>query len=234
MAEAPRTALVTGASSGIGRATALALAGAGWSVLGMGRDRDALASLSGSGIRTMAGDLTDPGFVDAVAAEAGAVGLLVNNAGTLAHAPFLETPRHAWRGVFALNVDALLDLTQQVAAGMAARGAGHIVLVSSLLARKVAPNTLVYAASKHAVAAIASGLRQELRPHGIRVTEIAPGLVGTRIQREVTHAGVKAGYAALPFAWLAPEDIAAAILGAAEAPPNVSTDLVEIRPQGQP
>jgi NADP-dependent 3-hydroxy acid dehydrogenase YdfG len=225
-------ALVTGASSGIGRATALALAEAGWSVLGTGRDRAALAGLP-SPIRSMAGDLTDPGFVDAVVAAAGAATLLVNNAGTLAHAPFLETPRHGWRAVFDLNVHALLDLTQGIARGMAARGAGHVVLVSSLLARRVGPNTLVYAASKHAVAAIAAGLRAELRPHGIRVTEVAPGLVSTRIQREITHAGVKAGYAALPFDWLAPEDVAAVIRAAAEAPPNAATDLIEIRPQGQ-
>ena len=227
------TALVTGASSGIGRATALALAEAGWSVLGTGRDRAALEALSTQGIRSLAGDLTDPGFVDAVVEAAGAATLLVNNAGTLAHAPFLETPRHGWRGVFDLNVHALLDVTQGIASGMAARGSGHIVLVSSLLARKVGPNTLVYAASKHAVAAIAAGLRVELRPHGIRVTEVAPGLVSTRIQRDITHAGVKAGYAALPFPWLAPEDVAAVIRAAAEAPPNASTDLIEIRPQGQ-
>jgi NADP-dependent 3-hydroxy acid dehydrogenase YdfG len=159
--------------------------------------------------------------------------VLVNNAGTLSHAPFLETPRHSWRGVFDLNVNALLDVTQGVARGMAARGSGHIVMISSMLARRVGPNTMVYAATKHAVAALAQGLRIELRPHGIRVTEIAPGLVATQIQREISHEGVKSGYAGLGFTWLAPEDIAAAILGAVLAGPNVATDLIEIRPQGQ-
>lgn len=224
-------ALVTGASSGIGRATALALAAAGYSVLGTGRDRAALAGLAG--VQTMAGDLTDPGFVDEVVAAAGDTKILVNNAGTLSHAPFLETPRHAWRGVFDVNVNALLDVTQGVARGMAARGQGHIVLISSLLARKVGPNTMVYAATKHAVAALAAGLRMELRPHGIRVTEIAPGLVATNIQREITHEGVLSGYAGLGFEWLSPQDIADAILGAVQAGPNVSTDLIEIRPRGQ-
>jgi NADP-dependent 3-hydroxy acid dehydrogenase YdfG len=230
MSEKP-LALVTGTSSGIGRATALALAAEGWSVLGTGRDRAALAALPG--ITTMAGDLTDAGFVDEVVAAAGEARLLVNNAGTLSHAPFLETPRHAWRGVFDLNVNALLDVTQGVARGMATRGSGHIVLISSMLARRVGPNTMVYAATKHAVAAIAQGLRMELRGHGIRVTEIAPGLVSTAIQRDISHAATRAGYAGLNFEWLAPEDIAAAIIGAVKAGPNVSTDLIEIRPQGQ-
>ncbi len=227
-----KLALVTGASSRIGRATALAPVGAGYKVIGTGRDRAALATLPG--IRNMAGDLTDPGFVDEVVAAATDAELLVNNAGTLSHAPFLETPRHAWRGVFDLNVNALLDVTQGIARAMAARGAGHIVLISSLVARKTGPNMLVYAASKHAIAAIANGLRMELRPHGIRVTEIAPGLVSTNIQRAISHESVKAGYATLPFEWLVPKDIACIILGAVQAGHNVGTDLIEIRPMGQP
>jgi len=235
MGELP-LALVTGASSGIGRATALALAAAGHPVLATGRDAAALAALAGEnpGIRILAGDLTDPGFVDALAEAGAGAGILVNNAGTLAHAPFLETPRHGWRAVFELNVFALLDVTQKIASGMAARGSGHILLVSSLVARRVGPNMLVYAATKHAVAAIAAGLRLELRPRRIRVTEIAPGLVATRIQREIRHDGVRAGYAALNFDWLQPEDIATVILAAIQASAHVATDLIEIRPQQQP
>jgi NADP-dependent 3-hydroxy acid dehydrogenase YdfG len=135
--------------------------------------------------------------------------------------------------VFDLNVLATLHLVQCAARPMVARGSGHIVLVSSLVARRVFANSVVYAASKHAVAAIAQGLRMELAPLGLRVTEVAPGLVRTAVQREIDHPAVKAGYAAMNFPFLEPEDVADAILGAVTARSGVSQDLIELRPVGQ-
>jgi NADP-dependent 3-hydroxy acid dehydrogenase YdfG len=231
---AGRSVLVTGASSGIGAATAVALAGAGARVLATGRNATALGALAPHGIETLAGDLRDPGFVLELAARAEDCDVLVANAGGLKHAPFLESRREDWRAVFELNVLATLDLVQRIATHMATRRSGHIVLLSSLLARRVARNTLVYAASKHAIAAIAAGLRLELEQLGIRVTEIAPGLVRTGIFRNIDHAGARDAYAALEFDFLQPEDVAAAILGAVTARPGACADLIELRPVGQP
>ncbi|EWY37196.1 hypothetical protein N825_20935 [Skermanella stibiiresistens SB22] len=228
-------ALVTGASSGIGRATALALARAGASVLATGRDARALDALAREhpSITTLAGDLTDTAFVAHLVEAAAGVDILVNNAGTLKHAAILEGDPADWERVFQVNVLALLALTQPVARVMAARGSGHIVMVSSLLARRVAPFTAVYAASKHAVAAITQGLRMELAPKGVRVTEVAPGLVRTGVMRDVDDPTVLASYAAKTFAWLTPEQVADAILHAVNAPATASIDLIEIRPHGQ-
>jgi NADP-dependent 3-hydroxy acid dehydrogenase YdfG len=226
-----KRALVTGASSGIGAATAHALSAAGASVLATGRDEAALAELAGA--ETIAGDLTNAAFLETLIARAGPLDILVANAGRLKHTPFLDGSPEDWRAVFELNVFATLSLVQQAARGMAKRGSGHIVLVSSLLARRVTPNTLVYAASKHAVAAIAACLRLELGPAGIRVTEIAPGLVATNVFRDIDDARVRQSYAAMDFPFLRPEDIAAAILHAVTTRPGASADLIALRPLGQ-
>ncbi len=232
-----RTAIVTGASSGIGRAIARALVDAGADVLATGRSERELAATAASHprIRTIAGDLTEPGFVDRLMGVAGTPDILINNAGRLRHAPFLESRLADWRAVFELNVLATLVLAQAAAAVMARRGSGHIVLISSLLARRVTPYTMIYAASKHAVAAIAAGLRLELETKGIRVTEIAPGLVATNAMKAVDDAEVLATYAAHRnrFDWLQPEDVAASVLSAVATRPGACPDLIELRPVGQ-
>jgi NADP-dependent 3-hydroxy acid dehydrogenase YdfG len=230
---AGKRALVTGASSGIGMATARALAAAGAQVLATGRNEAALEALAVDGIETVVGDLVDPEFTAALVEQAGVCDILIANAGRLKHAPILESRLEDWRAVFELNVLATLHLVQCAARPMVARGSGHIVLVSSLVARRVFANSVVYAASKHAVAAIAQGLRMELAPLGLRVTEVAPGLVRTAVQREIDHPAVQAGYAAMVFPFLEPEDVADAILGAVTARPGVSMDLIELRPVGQ-
>jgi len=234
---AGRSAIVTGASSGIGRAIAHTLAAAGADVLATGRNPRELAVTAAThpNIRTLVGDLTDPSFADRLIGAAGAPDILVSNAGRLKHAPFLDGRLADWRAVFELNVLALLVLTQAAATAMVARGSGHVVLISSLLARRVAPYTMVYAASKHAVAAIAAGLRLELEPKGIRVTEIAPGLVATNVMDAIDDPAVLASYANAKdrFAWLRPEDVAASVLSAVTARPGTCPDLIELRPVGQ-
>lgn len=226
---AGKRVLVTGASSGIGAATAALLMASGAYVIGTGRNQAALA-----GTETVAGDLTDPAFLPDLMGRAGDIDILVANAGRLKHAPFLDGRAEDWRAVFELNVLATLSLLQLAARGMVARGGGHIVLVSSLLARRVTRNAMVYAASKHAVAAIAAGLRLELGPLGVRVTEIAPGLVRTGIFRDIDDARVQDAYAAMAFDFLRPGDVAAAILSAVTTRPGASADLIELRPCGQP
>jgi NADP-dependent 3-hydroxy acid dehydrogenase YdfG len=232
---AGRTVLVTGASSGIGRATALLLDGAGAAVFATGRNEAALRELASASprIRCMAGDLTEPRFVETLVEAAGIPDILINNAGTLRHAPFLDSDPRDWASVFDTNVLSLLRLTQLVGRGMVARGSGHIINVSSLLARRVSRYAMIYAASKHAVAAICAGLRIELGPHGVKVTEIAPGLVATQVMRTVDSTEVRTAYAARQIVPLSAEDIARAILYAASTGPVASPDLIEVRPQDQ-
>jgi NADP-dependent 3-hydroxy acid dehydrogenase YdfG len=231
-----RRALVTGASSGIGRETARLLAAAGAEVVATARRQSLLQTLRDEApdrIVAAAGDLTDSGFVESLVRRAGPVDMLVNAAGALKHAPFLESDPADWEPVWRLNVDALLRLTQLVARGMATRRHGHIVNISSVVARRVYRYTLAYAATKAAVRAISRGLRVELAPHGIKVTEIAPGLTATEVFGRVDHPEVIAAYRDRGYAPLAPEDVARAIVAALYSEPNACPDVIELNPLGQ-
>lgn len=230
---AGRRALVTGASSGIGRVTALMLAERGAAVIATARRADlleALAAESQGRIVSNAGDLTDPDFVRTLARDAGPVDVLVNAAGTLKHAPFLESDPDDWAPVWRLNVEALLRLTQLVARGMAERKRGHIVNISSVVARRVYRYTVAYAASKSAVRTISRGLRIELAEHDIKVTEIAPGLVDTDVFGQVEHPDVIAAYRDRGYKPLRPEDVARAIVDAISTADNACPDVIELFP----
>jgi NADP-dependent 3-hydroxy acid dehydrogenase YdfG len=225
--------LVTGASAGIGQATARLFAEAGATVVATGRSADGLRALAGPRVTALTGDLTDRGFLAELAAAAAPVDVLVNNAGALKHAPFLEADPADWARVLEINVQVLLELTQLVARGMAARRTGHIINVSSMLARRVAPMTTVYSASKHAVAAISLGLRQELRQHGIRITEIAPGVADTTVFRDLEEPSVVERYKRPRFQPLTATQVAEAIVFAASTDPNACPELIEIKAVGQ-
>ena len=103
----------------------------------------------------------------------------------------------------------------------------------SILADRVYPFTMAYAASKHAVRAVCRGLRVELAPHGIKVTEVAPGLVETAILSNTDHEEVLEAYSSRPYPPLVPEDIAHAITAAAASGPNACPELIAINPMGQ-
>jgi NADP-dependent 3-hydroxy acid dehydrogenase YdfG len=228
-----RLALVTGASSGIGRVTARLLAAAGADVVATARRDDLLETLrvEGAGrITPIAGDLVDAAFIERLARRAGPVDVLVNAAGALKHAPFLESNPEDWAPVWRLNVESLLRLTQLVARGMVERKRGHIVNISSVVARRSYRHTVAYAASKAAVRQITPCLRVELAPHGIKVTEIAPGLVDTDVFGSVDHPDVIAAYRNRGYKPLQPEDVANAIVGAVATADNASPDVIEINP----
>lgn len=234
---AGRRALVTGASSGIGAATATAFLRAGARVVATGRRPQPMADLAGatesSRLRALAGDLRDRAFVERLAGEAGPIDILVNCAGVLRHAPFLDLTAADWQEAFEVNVLSVLELTQHVARGMVARRQGHIINISSTRADDVAPMTMIYSATKHALRAISKGLRAELRAFGIRVTEIAPGFTASNIRRDVTHPAVVRSLGEIDFTPLEASDVARAVLFAATADPNCSTDLLVVRPFGQ-
>lgn len=231
-----KTVLVAGASSGVGRETALMFAAEGAAVIAVARSEDKLAELkeeAGDRLRVIAGDLTDTAFTDRLVAEAGAVDILVNLAGRTAHAPFLDSDPDMWRAAWELNVHALLVLSQGIARGMAERGSGHIINISSVLARQVYPLTSFYAATKHATAAVTRGMRIELAEHGIRVTEIAPGLLDTELMDQPDHPAVIAAYAKRQNARLPAAEVARAILYAAGTAPGTAPELIALNPHDQ-
>jgi NADP-dependent 3-hydroxy acid dehydrogenase YdfG len=237
---AGKAALVTGASSGIGRAVALALAAEGADVIASGRGEEALRALAagkGAGpdhgaIRAMPGDLRDAAFVRRLADSASGVDILVNNAGVLTYAPILELTAAECEDMFRVNVMAALQLAQSIGAAMASRKRGHIVVMTSLAAREVYRFGSVYCASKHALAAITQGLRIELQGAGVKVTEVAPGMVDTNMRMGIKHPAVLAAVGARPYKPLTADEVAGAVLYALTAPANCCPDLIELRPLG--
>ena len=184
--------VVTGCSSGIGRATVLALLRHGRPVWATARQVDSLADLGTAGARVLALDVTDEdSMVEAVhrvVAEHGSVGGLVNNAGYALYGPVEELSTEAVRRQFETNVFGLLRLTQLVLPGMRAAGRGRVVNVSSMGGRMTLPGGGAYHASKYAVEALSDALRFETRGFGIGVSVVAPGPVLTPFAEEATTA----------------------------------------------
>lgn len=233
-----KTALVTGASAGIGRACALALAEIGCAIVATGRRQDELASLAraaeakGVKCRTLAGDLTDRKFIDAMAEQAGDLDILVNNAGVLTYAPLLDMKPEECDAMFRVNVVSALDVALAIGRRMAKRKQGHMVMMTSTGARSVMRLGVVYCASKFALSALAQGFRLELQSEGVRVTEIAPGMVDTEMRKNSTHPVVVAALKARTIKPLSPQEVAAAVVYAVTAPENCCPDLIELRPRG--
>lgn len=174
-------ALVTGCSSGIGRATALALAAAGWTVYATARKPASLGALAEAGCRTLALDVDDEdsmrAAVRAIEAEHGAIGALVNNAGYSQSGAIEAVPMERVRAQFDTNVFGPVRLCQLVLPAMRARGRGRIVNLSSMGGKLVFPGGGYYHATKYAIEAISDALRFELRSFGIDVVLIEPGLI---------------------------------------------------------
>jgi len=230
---AGKAVLVTGASAGIGRATAAALARAGAKVIATGRRQAELDALKKQvSVHTMAGDLNDSSFVDELAATARDVDIFVNNAGILKYAPLLEMEDADCEAMFRTNVLSAFRITQAIAKSMVKRRRGHIIVMSSTAAREVYPLGGIYCGTKHALSAITRGLRLELQGHGIKVTEIAPGMVDTGIRAGSDHPRVLEALKGRKFAPLTADEVAQAVVYAAQAAPNCCPDLIELRPQG--
>jgi short-subunit dehydrogenase len=175
--------LITGCSSGIGRAAAIRLHKAGFPVYATARNADTLASLAERGIHTLALDVTDEtSMTRAVAAvddHAGWVGMLINNAGYGLYGPVEQQPMAEVRRQFDTNVFGLTRLIQLVLPGMRGRGRGRILNVSSMGGRATLPGGAFYHASKYAVEALSDALRMEVAQFGIDVILIEPGPVNT-------------------------------------------------------
>jgi NAD(P)-dependent dehydrogenase (short-subunit alcohol dehydrogenase family) len=181
--EASKAVLITGCSTGIGRATAERLADDGWTVYATARRPEAIADLEAKGCRTLALDVLDEdsmrAAVTAVEEAEGAVGVLVNNAGYSQSGAVEEVPPEQVRRQFETNVFGLLRLTQLVLPGMRRQRWGKIVNVSSMGGRLTFPGGGIYHATKHAVEALSDALRFEVRGFGVDVVLIEPGLIRT-------------------------------------------------------
>lgn len=228
-----KTALVTGASSGIGHATARLLAASGWRVLAVARRRERLDALSretGDDVHGVCVDLTAPD-APAILSEAvdrhagGRLDALVNNAGAFATAaPEHLDAAHIDR-LLTLNVKAVMLGTRACLSALAL-GKGTIVTVSSVAAEATFPGCGVYSASKAAIEAWSRILREELRPRGIRVCVVAPGATAT----EAFPGDLEVDVARLCRA----EDVALAIRQIIDQPPTVSIDRLVIAPSSGP
>jgi NADP-dependent 3-hydroxy acid dehydrogenase YdfG len=231
-----KTALVTGASAGIGKATVAALIERGANIIATGRREDALAALvethGADRVRTLAGDLNDGDFVSKLVSEAAGVEILVSNAGVLKYAPILDLTYDDIENMITTNVLASFRVTHEIAKAMVERGRGHIVVMTSTAAREVYPLGSIYCASKHALSAFARALRVELQAKGIKVTEVAPGMVDTDIRNDSDHPAVIAAVNARKFDPLTPEEVAEAVVFALLSSDNCAHDLVELRPRG--
>jgi NADP-dependent 3-hydroxy acid dehydrogenase YdfG len=241
MTLAGKTAVVTGASSGIGEATARLLASEGCNVVLAARREDRLKSLAAEfGVEALAAptDVTDPAACAALVARTverfGSLEILVNNAGLGLYGSIPEGDPDDWRRMFDVNVLGVLYSTRAAVRHMLARGTGDVVFVSSLAGRRVPrADGTVYAATKHAVTAIAEGLRMDVHEKGIRVINVEPGLVRTEFP-ESSYPDAEEYYAEKEYTPLEAEDVAAAVVYALEQPPRVSVNEIMVRSTEQP
>jgi NADP-dependent 3-hydroxy acid dehydrogenase YdfG len=240
-----RVALVTGASSGIGEATALALAEQGAKVAVAARRKDRLEGLAaklaalGAEPLVLVADLANEAeaqrIVKDTEAHYGRLDILVNNAGVMYLEPVAEADLGRWRSMLELNVLSLIASTQAALAGMRARREGHIVNVSSVAGRVANPNSAAYAATKFGVVGFSESLRREVYKDNIRVSVIEPGMVDTELRNHIGHDATKQAVNAFAgqMRQLQSEDIADVILFCVTRPDYMCINEVLLRPTDQ-
>lgn len=238
-----KTALITGATSGIGRATALEFAKHGIRLILCGRRKERLDNLQNSlskqtDVLTLNFDVRDKvevfKAIESLPVSFKRIDILINNAGN-AHGldPIQDGNMDDWDAMIDINVKGLLYVSKAVIPQMTERQSGHIINIGSSAGREVYPKGNVYCASKHAVAAINDGMRIDLNPFGIKVTSINPGLVETefskvRFKGDAVADSVYKGYKALQ-----PEDIADIIYFAITRPQHVNIADLLVFPTAQ-
>jgi NADP-dependent 3-hydroxy acid dehydrogenase YdfG len=232
-------AVVTGASSGIGAATARRLAQEGFHVIAAARRRDRLVQLASehAHITPATLDVTDADSVAALAASLDDVAVLVNNAGgALGVEPVERADPADWQTMYDSNVLGVLRVTQAVLPALERGNGGHIVLTGSIAGHLVYEGGAGYAAAKHAATAVVESLRLELNGRPIRITEIAPGMVRTAEFSLVRLRGDQAAadrvYAGVDEP-LTAEDIADCIAFVVTRPRHVNVDLLVVKPLAQ-
>jgi 3-oxoacyl-[acyl-carrier protein] reductase len=218
------TAVVTGASRGIGRAVAVRLA-AGYRVIGLARDGKRLRELcdeiasSGGECRSLVVDLAKPTAIER-ALEGIEADVLVNNAGVITKKPFTNLTSAEWHEMMDVNVNALFHVTRQLLPGMIARRRGHIVNIASIAGRSAFPGGTGYVATKHAVLGFSESLMLEVREFGVKCSVVMPGSVATDMI--VSDSADRS--------WmLKPEDVAEVVARILDTPSWALTYQVEVR-----
>lgn len=237
-----KVAIITGASSGIGQATALSLAAEGAYVVLVARRSDRLETLAkkivedGGQALSIVADVTNETqvreMVSKVDAKWGHVDILINNAGIMLLGLIDGADTEDWRRMVNINVLGLMYATHAVLPLMKAQGEGHIVNLSSIAGRRADAGFGVYCATKFGVVAFSEALRQEVYKNNIRVTLIEPGIVATELTNHITNSAFKEQAETFyqSITALQSEDIAAAIVYALTQPPHVNVNEILIRP----
>lgn len=242
-----KIALVTGASSGIGAATAIKLAAAGAKVGLAARRLDRLNNLvdkiksAGGEAMAIEMDVVDlksvEAGVDKLVAQYGGVDIVFNNAGLMPASDVETLKVDEWHRMVDVNVKGLLNSTAATLPHLIKRGSGHVINTSSIAGRKVFPGLSVYCATKHAVTAFSDGLRLEVgKKHKIRVTCIQPGAVDTELFEHVSDKGYRQAMEDLrgQMSFLSADNIADTVLFALQAPAHVDVAELFVLPTDQP
>lgn len=230
-----KTALVSGAGKGIGRAIALRLAATGYDVFLLGRDGVALSAVAtacaAQSVQAdfMAGDLCEAGAIAAALEAAnrrfGVIDVLVNNAGTAARGAVQGADLEAWRKVLDLNLWAAITLTRGVLPAMIARRQGAVINISSISGRHSAGGDAIYAASKHALNGLTASLFEDVREFGIKVSCIMPGFVETELTASLRKRNER---------MIGPDDVAACVDFVLASSARCCPTEVVLRPQLPP
>ena len=236
--------VITGASSGLGEATARLLSAQGASVVLGARRVDRIQSLAdeltGSGGKALAitTDVTHcdqvKRLVDAAVQTYGRIDVMINNAGLMPHSPLERLKIDDWNRMIDVNIKGVLYGIAAALPYMKQQKAGHIINVSSVAGHKVRPGSAVYAATKHAVRVISEGLRQEVKPYNIRTTVISPGAVATELPNSVTEPDIAENIHKFYEEIAIPADsFARAVAFAMSQPEDVDVNEILFRPTRQ-
>lgn len=235
---AGKVVLVTGASSGIGRALALSVAEAGARVALAGRSETRLQQVAaqiGPNALILPADLADPTAVDTIAAKTlahfGHIDILLANAGLYIPGDVADGDADAWDKLVQVNVSSVFRLIRAVLPGMIARRSGDIIVTSSISGHQAIQWEPVYSASKHAIQSFVHGLRRQVAPDNVRVGAVAPGVVLNELWGYDDPAAIEAKVAA--HEGLRSQDVADAVLFMLTRPPHVTIRDLVILPQNQ-
>jgi len=240
---AGKVVVITGASSGLGEATARMLSAQGATVVLGARRVERIEALAGELQRNggqalaLATDVTRAAevqrLVDTAVQAYGRIDVLVNNAGLMPSSPLDRRKIEDWDRMIDVNIKGVLYGIAAALPHMQARKSGHIVNVSSVAGHKVRAGTAVYSATKHAVRVLTEGLRQEVKPYGIRTTIISPGAVATELPDSITEADVQAGVKAFYEIAIPADSFARAVVYALSQPEDVDINEILFRPTKQ-
>jgi len=237
-----KVVVITGASSGLGEATARLLAKEGAKLVLGARRLDRLQALvqelnlgQGAAVQT---DVTDCSqvkrLVDAAIAAHGRIDVIVNNAGLMPHSPLERGKVEDWDRMIDVNLKGVLYGIHAALPHMTRQKSGHIINVSSVAGHKVRPGSTVYAATKAAVRMLSEGLRQEVKPHNIRTTIISPGAVQSELPQSITEADVAKGIQDFYKTYAIPADSFARVVAfAISQPDEVDVNEILFRPTAQ-